>query len=38
MTIYSSMYTLQQNGVAKFKIRILMEVMLFMLHNFGLLK
>jgi hypothetical protein len=38
MTIYNSMYTLQQNGVAKCKNRTLMEVVLFMLHNFWLLK
>jgi hypothetical protein len=35
MTIYSSMYTLQQNGVAKCKNRTLMEVVFSMLHNFG---
>jgi hypothetical protein len=38
MTIYSSMYILQQNGVAKCKNRTLMEVVLFMLQTFGLLK
>lgn len=37
MTIYGSMYTLQQNGAAKCKNIILMEVVLSMLHNFGLL-
>lgn len=38
MTIYSSMYTLQQNGVAKCKNRTLMEVVFSMLHNFGFFK
>jgi hypothetical protein len=33
MTIYSSMYTFQQNEVAKCKNRTLMEVVLSMLHK-----